>query len=164
MPDLLQRQMSVKVIGQWIFESPLWSLINQYNSNLFPLLWTSSLPASTNSSEHPSGCRLHDLAHFELSSFWIRSSLAAAGTESVLLLPYHTSPGFFRESYLFNFSLEAKGLNKSLLPCKDSTATYPQGKHNHSSSCFLPLLASHASLQSSLFAAHQFPSALLFFS
>lgn len=88
MPRLLQCQISGKVIGQWIFESPLWSLINQYNSKSFPLLWTSSLPASTNSTEHSSGCRLHDLA-------------------LVLLLPSNTPHAFFRESY-FNFSPEAK--------------------------------------------------------
>lgn len=145
MPDLLQCQINGKVIGQWIFESPLWSLINQYNSNLFPLLWTSSLPTSTSSTEHSSGCRLHNLAHFQVSSFWIISSLAIAGTENILLLPYNTPLGFFIESfYFFNFSLEAKW-TISPLPCKDSTSTYSQTKQNHFSSRFLPLLASQAS-------------------
>lgn len=144
MPDLLQCQVSGKVIGQWIFESPLWSLINQYNSNWFPLLQTSSLPASTNNTENSSGCTLHNLAHFQVSSFWIKSSLATAGTESVLLLPYNTPPGFFRESYFLNFSLEAKGPNNFPLPAKIAQLpTYPQAKHNHF--CFLPLIASHAS-------------------
>lgn len=164
MPDLLQCQINGKVIGQWIFESPLWSLINQCNSNLFPLLWMSSLPTSTSSTEHSSGCRLHNLAHFQVPSFWIISSLAIAGTENILLLPYNTPLGFFIESfYFFNFSLEAKWTNN-----------YPpslQGQHKHlppnKAKPLLLLLSASPSLtsflQSLAFAAHQFPSALLFF-